>query len=66
MLASEKRWDAYLISSEEKAKWIEDYVEILPAVANKGVDDAETVTKQEQEDMLKAEYMGLTIREPEK
>jgi hypothetical protein len=53
-----------LLSNEQNAKWIEVYVEISTAVASKGVDDTETVTKQEQEHMLNAETMGLTTREP--
>jgi hypothetical protein len=55
-----------LLSNEQNAKWIEVYVEISTAVASKGVDDTETVTKQEQEHMLNAENMGLTTREPQK
>jgi len=45
---------------------MEDYVERETAVAKKFVEDAETVIKQEQEEMTSAENVELTIRDREK
>jgi len=65
-LAAEKRRETHFLSSEEKEKWIEDYVERETAGARKRVEDAEAAVQQEQDDMVHTEIAGLTSREPEK
>ena len=65
-LAAKKHWETHILRNEDKEKWIKDYVERDTAVARKRVDDAETATRQEQEDRGTAENVGLTTREPEK
>ena len=56
--------ETHFLSYEEKENWIKDCVERETAVARKQVEDAETVIKQEQEYMRKAENEGLTTRQP--
>jgi len=65
-LAAEKRRETHFLSHEEKAKWIENYVERETAGARKRVEDAEAAVQQVQEDSRKPENVGLTKREPEK
>jgi len=65
-LAVEKRRETHISSNEEKEKWIEDYVEKETAGARNRVEDAEAAVEQEQDDMMHAEIVGLTSREPEK
>jgi len=54
-----------LFITEETPNWIEDYFERETTVARKRVEDTETAIQQEQEDMRKAENVGLTTRESE-
>jgi hypothetical protein len=49
----------HLLSNEEKAKWIKDYVERDTAGARTRVEDAETTIRQEQDDTDAAENSGL-------
>ena len=63
---AEKRRETHFLSNEEKAKWIEDYVDRETAGARKRVDDAGAAVQQEQDDMTHAEIAGLMSREPEK
>jgi len=65
-LAAEKRRETHFLSHEDKARWIEDYVERETAGARKRVEDAEAAVQPEQDDMIHAEITGLTPREPEK
>ena len=65
-LAAEKRRETHFLSTEEKEKWIEDYVERETAGARKRVEDAEAAVQQEQDHMTHAEIAGLTSRDPEK
>jgi len=65
-LAAEERRETHFLSNEDKANWIEDYVERETAVARKRVENAEAAVQQEQDDMSHAEIAGLTSREPEK
>jgi len=44
-LAAEKRQEMHIFTNEEKAEWIEDYVEQETARAGKPVDDAEAVSR---------------------
>ena len=64
-LAAEKSRETHFLSNEETEQWIEDYVERETAVARKRVEDAETVSKQKQEEMSNVEKVGLTTRKPE-
>jgi len=64
-LSAEKRWQTHFLSHEEKARWIEDYVERETAVGRKRVEDAETVIRQEQENMSNVENARLTTTKPE-
>jgi len=64
-LAAAKRRDMHFLSSEEKQKWIEVYVERETAGARMRVEDAEAVVQQEHDDTRKAENAGLTNRESE-
>jgi len=64
-LAAGKRLETHFLSTEEKEKWMEDYVERETAGARKQVEDAEAAVQQEQDDMKHAEIGGLTYREPE-
>ena len=61
-LAAEKRRETHFLSNEEKAKWIEDYVERETAGARKQVEDAEAAVQQEQDNMKHAGIAGLTYR----
>jgi hypothetical protein len=54
----------HFLCNEEKAKWIDDYVERHTAGARKRVDDAEAAVEQEQVDTMHAEITGLMSREP--
>jgi len=65
-LVAEKRWETHFWSNEEKAKWIEDYVERYSAGAKKIAEDAETAVQQGQKETMKGENVGLTNRQPEK
>jgi len=65
-LAPKKQRETYFLSNEDKEKWIEDFVERETAGARKQVEDAEAAVRQEQEDIRKAENVGLTNGEPEK
>jgi hypothetical protein len=56
----------HLLSNEDQAKWIKEYVERDTAGARTRVEDAETTIRQEQEDTDTAENSGLTTKEPEK
>ena len=49
-----RRWETHFLHNEEKEKWIEDYVERETAVARMQVEDAETASKQAQEEMSNA------------
>jgi len=64
-LAAEKWWETNLLSNKQKEKWIKDYLEWETAVARKRVEDTETASKQEQDDMRNAEKAGLTTTKPE-
>jgi hypothetical protein len=64
-LAVEKRRETHFLSNEEKQKWMEDYVERETSGARKQVADAEAAVQQAQADMVYAEIVGLTSREPE-
>jgi hypothetical protein len=64
--AAEKRRETHFFSSEDKEKWIEDFVERETAGARKRVEDAEAAVQQEQDNMTHAEIAGLMSREPEK
>jgi len=63
-LVVQQQRETHFLSYEEKENWIKDCVERETAVARKQVEDAETVIKQEQEYMRKAENEGLTTRQP--
>jgi len=63
---AEKRRETHFLRYEQKAKWFEDYVEKETAGARKRVEDAEAAVQKEQEDIRKAENVGLTNSEPEK
>jgi hypothetical protein len=52
---AEKRRETHFLSSEEKEKRIEDYVERETAGARKRVEDAEAAVQQEQDNMTDAE-----------
>ena len=65
-LVVENTQETHYLSNEKKEQWIEDYVERETAVARKRVEDAETVSKQKQQDMSNVEKAGLTTRQPEK
>jgi len=52
---AERRWETHVLSNQEKAKRIEDYVDRETAVARKRVHDAEIVILQEQEHMMNVE-----------
>jgi len=60
-----KRRETHFSSNEEKEKWIVDYVERETAVARKRVEDAETATKQAEEDMRNPEKVGSSTTKPE-
>jgi hypothetical protein len=51
---AEKCQETYILSNQEKEKWIEDSVERETAVARKQVQDAETAMMQELKDMSTA------------
>jgi len=55
----------HFFSNEEKAKWIQYYIERETTGAKKRLGDAESVIHQEQDDSRKAENTGLTNSEPE-
>jgi len=63
---AEKRRETHFLSNEEKEKWFEDFVERKTAGARKRVEDAEAAVQQEQDDMMHAELVGLTSRQPQK
>ena len=65
-LAAEKQWETHFLSNEDNEQWIKDSVERETAGARKPVEDAEAGVQQEQEDMRKADNVGLTNGEPEK
>jgi hypothetical protein len=52
------------LNSEEKEKWIEDFVERETTVVSKRIEDAETATKLGQDDTRTAASKGLRSREP--
>jgi len=54
------------LSKDLKEQWIEDNVERQTAEARQQLEIAEAAVQQEQEDMRKAENVGLKNREPEK
>jgi len=54
------------LSKDLKEQWIEDNVERQTAEARQQLEDAEAAVQQEQEDMRKAENVGLKNREPKK
>jgi len=64
-LSAEKRQETQFLSNDEKEKWIKDYVERETAVARKRVQDAETATMRELNDMTTAENAGATTGKPE-
>jgi len=53
-LAAEKRWDTHFLSNEGNEIRTEHYIETDTAEARKGVEDAEAVFQQEQEDKTHA------------
>jgi len=59
---AEKRQETHFLSSKEKEKWIENFVERVTAVARKRVPDAETAIMQ---DMTTAENGCPTTQKPE-
>jgi hypothetical protein len=65
-LAAAKRHETYFLSNQEKEKCIADNVVREAAGAGKRFKDTEVAVQQEQDDMMHAEIMGLTSREPEK
>jgi hypothetical protein len=64
-LAVAMRRETDFLRNEDNEKWIENYVERETTGARKRVEDAEAVVQQEQDDMMHAEIVGLTSREPE-
>ena len=60
---AERKEKTNCLDNIEKEKWIEDYVERETTVARKGVEDAETAVKREQEVIGCAESEVLTGRE---
>jgi len=56
------RREMHFLSREENEKWLEDYVDLEPAVARMKVQDAETAIMQEQKDMRNAEKVQSTTR----
>jgi hypothetical protein len=65
-LAAEKRRETHFLRSEEKEKWIKDYVERETAGARLRVDAAEAVIREELEVTESPENWGLTTIEPKK
>ena len=65
-LSAEKRQEMhFVVSNEEKEKWIEDFVKGETTVARKLVQVVETVIMQEHKDMSTAENAGATTSKPE-
>jgi len=56
----------HCLSTEEREKWIEDYLERETAVARKRVQDAEAAIMQEHDDMSTAENAGATTSKSKK
>jgi len=56
----------HILSNEEKVKWIEDYADRETAVGRKQVQDAETASMKEKDDIRNAEMVGLTTRKLER
>jgi len=65
-IAAEKRRETHFLSSQEKEKWFEDYVERETAGARQQVEAAEAAIRQEQDVTESPENWGLTTREPER
>jgi len=63
-LVAEKRRETHILSSEGNEKWIKDYVEGATAVARKRVEDAQIAIRKEPKDMISADNVGMTTREP--
>ena len=59
-LAAKKTQETYFLRNQHKEKWIEDYVDSETSVAKMPVEDAERASKQEREDMRKAEEGEIT------
>jgi hypothetical protein len=59
------RLETHSLSNEEKKKYIKDYVQRETAVATKRVQNAETASMQELNDITTAENLGGTSRHPE-
>jgi len=55
----------HFLSTNEKEKWIKDYVERQTAVARKRVEDAETAIMQELNNMTAAGNVRATTGNPE-
>jgi len=66
VLAAKEWWETHILSNEEQAKWIEDYIERETAEARKRVEDPEAAGQQEQDNTRKAENARLMNREAEK
>ena len=64
-LLSENRQEMHFLSTNEKEKWIKDYVERQTAVARKRVEDAETAIMQELNNMTAAGNVRATTGNPE-
>jgi len=62
---AEKRQEMHFLSNEEIEKWIEDYVERETSGARKGVEDAQAVVQQDQDDMTHAEIARSMPMKPE-
>jgi len=54
----------HFLSTNEREKWIENYVESETTGARKQVQDGEVAISQQQKDTETAEKMGLTPRDP--
>jgi hypothetical protein len=65
-LAAEKRRETHFLSSQEKEKWIEDYVERETTGARQRVEATEAAIRQEPEVTESPENWGFTTREPKK
>jgi len=65
MLSAETRWETQIQTTQEKDKWIKDYVDTEAAVSRRCVQGAETAIMQEQEDIKTAENAQSTSRKPE-
>ena len=62
---AEIRQETNFLSNKEKVQCINDYKERETAVARKQVEDAETASKQEQDDIRSGENGELTSRKAE-